>query len=129
MNDKKEEICPTTGCSYRDWAIATGDAWRNLNENIFVDILKDEYKTLSDQFDDDIVVLIDDLRYDNEAQAIKDMGGIIIKLKRDGISYKMDHATEKPVDLKFVDYDCHVDAAKGIVERIVSEYRGAEAER
>lgn len=48
----------------------------------------------------------DDLRFDNEAQAIKDMGGYIVKIEREGVETKqgiVGHASEAGIDPKFID--------------------------
>lgn len=58
-----------------------------------------------------MIIVCDDVRFDNEAEAIKSLGGIIIKLEskkseerneaKDGIS---GHVSENGLDLKHVDY-------------------------
>ncbi len=48
----------------------------------------------------------DDLRFDNEAQAIKDMGGYIVKVEREGAETKQGiagHSSEAGINLMFVD--------------------------
>lgn len=48
----------------------------------------------------------DDLRFDNEAQAIKDMGGYIVKVEREGAETKQGiagHASEAGINPMFID--------------------------
>jgi len=48
----------------------------------------------------------DDLRFDNEAQAIKDMGGYIVKVEREGAETKqgiLGHASEAGINPMFID--------------------------
>jgi hypothetical protein len=41
-----------------------------------------------------LVVVIDDLRFDNEALAIRKRGGLVVQLERPGVSYTGEHASE-----------------------------------
>ena len=129
MNEKKELADPRTGISYRDFAVHTGDTWRALNEDIFIDILNAARQDLNVRYCGLGAVVIDDLRYENEAQYVKDQGGIIIQLQRGGIQYSMSHATERPIDVEFVDYFCSVNDAESLVDQLMAEHRMAEVER
>jgi len=126
MNEKKELPDPRTGMSYRDFAVHTGDVWRGLNRNVFIDILNASREDLNVRYCGLDAVVIDDLRYANEAQYVKDQGGIIIQLNRGGVQYKMDHATERPIDPNFVDYFCSVNDAEALVEQLIEEFRVVE---
>ena len=50
------------------------------------------------------VVVIDDLRFDNEALAIRERGGLIIQLQRPSVSYTGEHASEVGVSGHLVDH-------------------------
>lgn len=128
MNSKKEEVYPKVGVSYRDWAIATGDAWRGLNKEIFLNLAAIECEEV-DLFLGDCTVLIDDLRYENEAKWVKDRGGVIVRLKREGIQYELGHATEAPIDKSLVDFDCSVDNVVELVSLLIDEHESAEVEK
>ncbi len=61
-------------------------------------------------------VVSDDVRFDNEAQAIKDMGGYVIKIVRndntkhaEGGTGIANHASEAGIDKKLVDFVVHND--------------------
>jgi hypothetical protein len=49
-------------------------------------------------------VVIDDCRFDNEAEAIRELGGIVVALTRDGISYSAEHASETGISPHLVTY-------------------------
>ena len=68
---------------------------RQVHENIWINALFSNYNENSKW-------IIPDTRFDNEAQAIKDRGGIIIKVQRD-VDTTDTHASEKGVSDKYVD--------------------------
>lgn len=85
-----------------DWARNT------IRDTIWVDIWKS--KTF-DALSKKSIVVVDDCRFDNEAQAIKDMGGVIIKIIADNSISRIPtaqgipgHESELGVDKKFIDY-------------------------
>jgi dephospho-CoA kinase len=57
---------------------------------------------LIDSMASDISYVIDDLRFTNEAKALKDAGAIIIEIQRKG-SLKMGHASEQGIDSAYID--------------------------
>lgn len=64
--------------------------------------------------------VISDVRFENEAQAIRDAGGVVLWLKRPGYSAS-DHASEKGLPADLVDFILHNDAdlprlRKGVLE-------------
>lgn len=54
-------------------------------------------------------IIIDDLRFDNEAELVKSMGGIVIALSGRGVEYTGEHESEKPISNKYVDLWLDVD--------------------
>ncbi len=69
------------------------------------------------------IVVIDDLRFENEADWITSVGGYVVRLKRDGYNYGFDpHSTEKPLPIHKTDltYDAsdEDDAAKTILSLV-----------
>lgn len=82
------------------------DFGRSLSQSLWVDIWMEEVDNALTE-----IVVCDDCRFDNEAEAIKAMGGIIIKITSDknverittanGIA---NHASEAGINPKFVDY-------------------------
>jgi len=70
----KEKVIPVLGKSPRDIYIQFGNYARNIDNNVWV---KPVFKQDCD------VLIITDLRYPNEAQAVHDNGGYCIKVNRD----------------------------------------------
>lgn len=88
-----------------------GTEWgRSLSPTIWIDIWKHEVKWIAENSSEHLVVC-DDVRFDNEAEAIKSLGGIILQIKSDKTETRIDtkagiigHASEGGIDLKHVDY-------------------------
>lgn len=83
-----------------------GTEWgrEGIRDSLWVDIWKDEVGYTLENYTNTIVVT-DDVRYDNEAEAIKSLGGIVIKVQSsrtdDRINTKngiANHASEKGVN-------------------------------
>lgn len=66
-----------------------------IHENIWVNALFSSYTK-------DSKWIIPDTRFDNEAKAIKDRGGIIIKVERD-VNITDNHASEKGISDEYID--------------------------
>lgn len=57
-----------------------GTEWgRSINKNLWIDIWKEDVTECLER-NKDAIVICDDVRFDEEAQIIKDMGGKIIKM-------------------------------------------------
>jgi energy-coupling factor transporter ATP-binding protein EcfA2 len=50
------------------------------------------------------IEVIDDLRFDNEALAVRKRGGLIIQLERPGVSYTGEHASEIGISGHLIDH-------------------------
>jgi hypothetical protein len=79
-----------------------GDWGRSIDVNLWVNATMLDVD--SDLSDDSFLVAIDDLRFDNEAEAIRRHGGLIIQLQRPGVSYTGEHASEVGVSGHLVDH-------------------------
>lgn len=53
------------------------------------------------------VVIFDDARFDNEARAIRERGGIIIEVSKPGLPERMDHPSERGVSPHLIDHYIH----------------------
>jgi hypothetical protein len=63
------------------------------------------------------VVIFDDIRFDNEAQAIRDAGGVVFQIDRESCYGDLDcHSSEDGIDLELV--DCIVDNSGAIEETV-----------
>jgi len=84
---------------------------RGYNSNIWVEKMEKILKNINYS---NVIVIIDDLRFDNEAELIKKWNGIIIKIKRP--EYNGDgHASEKGISNKYIDYIIYND---GTIEQL-----------
>jgi hypothetical protein len=63
------------------------------------------------------LVLIDDCRFQNEADLIRSRAGVVIELYRKGIQYDRGHTSEKGIDNP--DYRIDVDDVKEAADRIL----------
>jgi hypothetical protein len=79
------------------------DAMRmGLHPNVWVNAIMADY--VPDEDGDLPNWIITDVRFPNEAQAIKDKGGIIIRVDRPGVSPINDHPSEVGLDKWEFDY-------------------------
>lgn len=85
-----------------------GTEWgRSISETLWIDLWRKEvYKALAQ----DIIVLVDDCRFDNEAKAIKALGGKVVRLvgktdKRDVVRGGLEkHASESGLSPELIDF-------------------------
>ena len=88
-------FCANEKHNYRSLLQGMGDYLRSKNPNIFIDsILVGDTSNL----------IISDCRFPNEAKAIKECGGIIIKVVRDGVTTGDTHQSETQIDEIEPDY-------------------------
>lgn len=100
VDDQKEINLPVLNVSYRKLAQTLGTEWgRGLIDNdIWINIAKHHCKNNN-------FVCFADVRFDNEAKLIADLGGIIIKINRGSNEYLMDiHPSELGISDKYINY-------------------------
>lgn len=106
------ELMQTLGTSWGR-ELVTNDVWlRVMNQQLIKYISTNK------------IILIDDLRFDNEAEFIKSQGGYIISLTREGIEYTNEHLTETPISSDYLSLNDSVDAgnltkAREIIETLI----------
>ena len=114
--------------SVRDFLQKLGtDALRNgLHPNVWVNALMADYKN-DDQTGTLPNWIITDVRFPNEAQAIKDKGGIIIRVDRPGVKPINDHTSEVGLDDWKFDYKIanvsDIFALKATVQGILKHHK------
>lgn len=81
----------------REFLQKIGDRLREIDENIFINSLMSEYKE-NDNW------IITDVRYPNEASIIKEKGGILIRIRRNGVVPINSHISETALDDWDFDY-------------------------
>ncbi|NIT13210.1 MAG: hypothetical protein GTN99_02900 [Candidatus Dadabacteria bacterium] len=82
-----------------------------FGENIWVKILAKQIEMFWEDFDEESDIVITDVRFDNEAEFIRDNGGVVIRIIRDeGNKLSQDekaHASEAGVKDELVDFIIH----------------------
>jgi hypothetical protein len=82
-----------------------GDSLRSIDKNFFINRLSIEIEKMS--LKKSPYVIITDVRYPNEAEFIKSIGGSIVRIKRPHSSVKRtkfsDHKSEIDLDEKYID--------------------------
>jgi hypothetical protein len=76
-----------------------------IGEDIWVEAMRTRLGGLMDEVGDGVIrgVVIDDVRFDNEADLINELGGIIVCLHRSSALH-MDHESEKGVNLTLINH-------------------------
>ena len=72
----------------RPFLVLFGETARSLHEDYWVDIVKEQIERFEEIFKKDGVnmfPIITDVRYENEAKMIKDLGGKILHIEREGV--------------------------------------------
>jgi len=104
---KKTNLGPEWNMTVRDFLqkIGTEGLRTGLHENTWVNALMADYKlsvvgftSLGEDFYSEPNWIITDTRFPNEAQAIKDAGGIVIRVDRPGVKAINDHPSEVGLD-------------------------------
>lgn len=91
--DKEKALYVLGGKSARYALQRLGDwGWEQMSPNFWLDIWSRNVERL-----DGVNIVADDIRYPNEAQAIRDLGGIIIRLWRTGAGDRINpgHSSEQ----------------------------------
>lgn len=92
QNAKNKKAGPFLNITNRELMQKFGDLTRQLDPNIWIKlVLEPDYKTNPD------VLIITDVRFKNEAKAIKDKGGILIRMESDR-SKEDNHKSETDLD-------------------------------
>lgn len=100
---KKTQLGPQWGMTVRDFLqkLGTDGLRTGLHENTWVNALMADYEGLYD-IDTDRTTwpkwVITDTRFPNEAKAIKEAGGIVIRVDRPGYKPVNDHPSETGLD-------------------------------
>lgn len=119
MTDPKQKEVPLEwlgGKSPRQLLQTLGTDWgRNMvSDAIWIDAMR---RMIADQTLGTII--IDDCRFENEAQMVRDMGGIVIGLEREGIAYTGEHQSEMPVQADAIIDASIIDLAGDAIEQLL----------
>ena len=89
------------------------DLRRNEDEDYWVKKWLERVKDYSGN------VVVDDVRFLNEASAIKMMGGIVVRITREGEDDSDNHKSEKEMDLIAVDHEIVNDGTKEELQELL----------
>lgn len=64
-------------------------------------------RTIQNRLGNGIGVVVDDVRFKEEAEVIKRLGGIVVQITREGIDRTSGHSSENPLDPKYIDRIIH----------------------
>ena len=109
----KEKIIPHLGVSARFCLQTLGTEWgRNtICDNIWVNLAKHRIEESSHQ-----VFIIDDVRFDNEAKMILELGGEVWNLHRDGLNGNDGHISEAGISKEFITKEVNLNEETATIE-------------
>ena len=102
----KDGIVKEAGVTFRQLIQTLGTEWgRNIiNQNIWINLADIDYKDRDKKECSTLdFYIFTDVRFDNEAEYIKSLGGKIIEINRKG-SGTRGHASEKGIDDSYIDH-------------------------
>lgn len=92
-SEKEAKIPRLYGKSYRELMQGLGDWGREkVNSNFWIDLLFNGSRDVGTK------MIIDDVRFENECEAIKKRGGYLIKIRRAGVIAPNEHKSEGRLD-------------------------------
>lgn len=100
---KEEPLELWNGKTTRHAMQTLGTEWGRhcIGDNFWIDIMRSAHSAnLNAGYR---AMIIDDVRFLNEAQAIKDLGGILVRVERPGFAVDQSHSSEREVCLIDVD--------------------------
>jgi len=100
--EDKETILPRFGASPRFMMQTLGTEWGRdiVSPQLWTGLA---YREANPILKIGLGVVFDDLRFDNEAQLVKDMGGVIWCIERPNLASDS-HVSERGIDPKFIDH-------------------------
>ena len=119
LNGKdKEAIIEPLGKSGRELMQSLGTEWgrETINEHIWVFAMQKQIERMSEE-----IIIIDDLRFPNEANWVLVNNGIIIELKRDGIECNDNHSSEKPLPKQFITQSIDTTDLEEGINKVIDE--------
>jgi septin family protein len=104
--DDKERVIPNLGVSARHCLQTLGTEWgRNIHPDIWINITKHRMEE-----SDAKIFIIDDVRFDNEAEMICEMGGEVWKLSRSGVKEDDNHISESGISDNLITKNVNLDS-------------------
>lgn len=119
LNGKeKESIIDPLGKSARELMQSLGTEWgrQTVNENIWVFAMQKQVERMSED-----IIIIDDLRFPNEANWVLVNDGIIIELKREGVECNDQHSSEQPLPKQFITQSIDTTDLEEGINKVIDE--------
>ena len=119
LNGKdKEAIIEPIGKSGRELMQSLGTEWGRqlIDENIWVFAMQKQVERINED-----IIIIDDLRFPNEANWVLVNRGIIIELKRDGVECNDNHSSEQPLPKQFITQSIDTTNLEDGINKVIDE--------
>lgn len=115
--DLKEVVDPRYDVTPRHAMQTLGTEWGRgmIHPNIWVEIMRNKIRNIKHAY-----VIVSDCRFDNEAQMIRDEGGVVVQICRPGIEYVDVHESERGISPELVDCTINNDATIADLQMVVS---------
>lgn len=131
LEELKEKQVPglPEGITIRKMLQTLGTEWgRNTIDPDFW--VKVAMRNVDMALDAGYAVAITDVRFPNEAMAIRERGGVIIEITREGTAYSDGHVSDQRLPAEMIDYTVANDGDPGDLYKAVAEVlRGVQARR
>jgi hypothetical protein len=105
--DKEARPPSLCGKSLREVYQSLGTDWgrKMVGEDIWINAGRARIDTLLGDVESDIIrgIVVDDIRFDNEAELVRSMGGVVIEITRSSVP-QMDHASEAGISRDLIDF-------------------------
>lgn len=123
LNVAKEKPIDGLGKSARQILCSLGTEWGRgmVNEEIWLWAMQQQIQKIVNGADnpEDLVIVIDDCRFANEADWVRNFGGDVVRLIRDGIKYTGEHSSEKPLPDNLIDWEFDAGGVQNCIKNIV----------
>ena len=114
--ENREQLIESIGVSGRQVLQLVGtEVGRNINQNFWIEALRFRNPSLEN-------IIITDVRFNNEAEFITSNGGKILKIVRPSLESSDNHASEIPIDDKYVDSTIINDSSIDSYRRSINEW-------
>lgn len=120
MEEGKDKKMPKINCSARDLYRQIGDIMRYHNPDAFVhltelkvNLVRQIYQTKMGRLDFEVPIIVTDIRYENEAQWVRDQCGVIIRINRpdDKLRVTHKHSSEQGIPNSYVNFEIDNDGS------------------
>jgi hypothetical protein len=119
VSESDKEATPYVLCgkTLRHAMQTLGTEWgrKQIGEDMWLRAARQEVERL--RLAGAVGITVDDARFDNEAELVREMGGIVIELVRPGLA-RMEHVSEAGIDPKLVDYGISATTTEELIKQL-----------